>query len=214
VGHRDRRFDCHLLAEFDLLIHLPNDLDGCRRHAERLKGQGSSGAWVLGGGWRDDWFPDRTPKARDLDAVFGLDTPVLLRRWDMHACWWVDGPCCLCREHCGRLSHLSRLHGHRQPVSNIDIATRAYGSGTVQTEGHAQPLLPLIRCSTKALELAGLLDPSVASPKGGQIVRDGGGKAVGLLYDAAQDLVVRAIPPLTLEVRDVINRPSLVCSQF
>jgi len=30
-----------------------------------------------------------------------------------------------------------------------------------------------------------------------------GGAAVGLLYDAAQDMVVRAIPPLTKEVSTV-----------
>jgi len=44
-------------------------------------------AWVLGGGWRDDWFAHRIPRRQQLDDIFGKVTPVFLRRWDMHACW-------------------------------------------------------------------------------------------------------------------------------
>jgi hypothetical protein len=61
-----------------------------------------------------------------------------------------------------------------------------------------------LRCSTKALEVAGLLvdGASLASlcPRDGKIVTDASNRPVGLLYDAAQDLILRAIPPLTQEV--------------
>lgn len=65
-------------------------------------------------------------------------------------------------------------------------------------------LSPHLRCSTKALEVAGLLvdGASLASlcPRDGKIVTDASNRPVGLLYDAAQDLILRAIPPLTQEV--------------
>lgn len=60
------------------------------------------------------------------------------------------------------------------------------------------------RCSTKALELAGLLVDGVSlaslCPRDGKIVTSASNSPVGLLYDAAQDLILRAIPPLTQEV--------------
>lgn len=128
--------------------------DACspnRYAASFLKGKVGEGGspWVLGGGWRDDWWPDRTPRSCQLDEAFGPDVPVVLRRWDMHACW----------------------------------------------------------CSSKALQLAGFNredgSEGPACPKGGQVVVDGRGRAVGLMYDAAQDLVVRAMPPLSHQVRAV-----------
>ena len=45
------------------------------------------------------------------------------------------------------------------------------------------------------------MGPTVPCPKGGRVVCDAGGRPQGLLYDAAQDLVIKAVPPLTQEVR-------------
>lgn len=62
----------------------------CRTQPSRyMKSQYNGEPWVLGGGWRDDWFPDRTPRAEQLDEIFGKDVAVMLRRWDMHASWQV-----------------------------------------------------------------------------------------------------------------------------
>ncbi|MFT4414982.1 amidohydrolase [Fredinandcohnia humi] len=50
--------------------------------------------------------------------------------------------------------------------------------------------------NTLALELAGITD-ATPDPPGGVIVRDMNGKATGYLLDEAQELVKRAIPPVT-----------------
>jgi hypothetical protein len=51
-----------------------------------------------------------------------------------------------------------------------------------------------------ALKLAGIT-PKTPDPPGGQIVRDKNGNPTGVLKDAAQSLVSKAIPPLTHEQR-------------
>ncbi|WP_348253406.1 amidohydrolase family protein, partial [Salmonella enterica] len=44
-------------------------------------------AWLLGGGWdQNDWPEKRFPTAADLDAAFP-DRPVWLERVDGHAGW-------------------------------------------------------------------------------------------------------------------------------
>ncbi|MEN3278225.1 MAG: hypothetical protein V7631_4015 [Massilia sp.] len=50
--------------------------------------------------------------------------------------------------------------------------------------------------NSRAIALAGI-ERATPDPAGGKIVRDAGGEATGLLEDAAQDLALRLVPPLT-----------------
>ena len=53
-----------------------------------------------------------------------------------------------------------------------------------------------VQLNSRALALAGI-QGDTPDPAGGKIVRDAGGEATGLLEDAAQDLAMRLVPPLT-----------------
>lgn len=61
-------------------------------------------------------------------------------------------------------------------------------------DGHA------LWVNEKALELAGI-DGTTANPDGGEIIRDGNGKATGVLIDNAMNLVFNVMPKLTMELR-------------
>ncbi|MGD8857107.1 MAG: amidohydrolase [Chloroflexota bacterium] len=57
-------------------------LDNCRRWMDTALPDG----WVIGWGWNENLWPDRSlPTRDDLDAVIGLTRPALLWRTDMHA---------------------------------------------------------------------------------------------------------------------------------
>ena len=43
-------------------------------------------AWITGAGWEYNYFPDKLPHRRDLDAVV-KDRPVFLRAYDGHSAW-------------------------------------------------------------------------------------------------------------------------------
>jgi len=85
--------DAHLhlegLAERRLSVELTgarSKEDALRRVAERAKATARSG-WIVGGGWYNDLWPDRSfPTRRDLDRVAG-GRPVFLRRKDGHSAW-------------------------------------------------------------------------------------------------------------------------------
>ncbi|MCC2961072.1 amidohydrolase [Massilia sp. IC2-278] len=60
--------------------------------------------------------------------------------------------------------------------------------------------------NSRALAAAGITDKT-PDPAGGKIVRDANGKATGVLVDAAQELVVKVLPPQTeAEGRVVLDR--------
>jgi predicted amidohydrolase YtcJ len=56
--------------------------DEIRRHAASLP----DGAWVLGGGWRYDWYPGGCPTAAELDVLTG-GRPAYLTVADGHSGW-------------------------------------------------------------------------------------------------------------------------------
>lgn len=65
---------------------------------------------------------------------------------------------------------------------------RAVALGRI--DGHA------MWANSKALELAGI-GPETADPEGGQIIRDGKGRATGVLIDNAMNMVFDVMPPVT-----------------
>ena len=62
--------------------------------------------------------------------------------------------------------------------------------------------------NSKALGVARIARDT-PNPPGGEIVRDAGGKATGLLEDAAQDLAMNLLPPLTVEENLAATRIAL-----
>ena len=62
--------------------------------------------------------------------------------------------------------------------------------------------------NSRALALAGVKRDTL-DPAGGKIVRDAGGEATGLLEDAAQELAMRLVPPLTEQENQAASRAAL-----
>lgn len=56
-----------------------------RRVAEYAR-QNPQAEWIMGGGWEYNYFPDKLPHRRQLDAVVS-DRPVFLRGYDGHSAW-------------------------------------------------------------------------------------------------------------------------------
>lgn len=54
-----------------------------------------------------------------------------------------------------------------------------------------------LQLNSKGIAVAGITD-ATPDPAGGKIARDGAGKATGLLEDAAQDMAMSLLPPLTV----------------
>jgi predicted amidohydrolase YtcJ len=76
----------------------------------------------------------------------------------------------------------------------LDAATGGRPAFLERVDGHAAWV------NTRALSLAGITD-ATPDPPGGRIIRDSGGRASGVLVDAAMGLVYDKIPPATREVR-------------
>lgn len=65
-------------------------------------------------------------------------------------------------------------------------------------------------CNTKALEIAGLLDPSVRDPEGGRFIRYADGTPTGLLYEAAVAHLNAVMPELSVaDQEDAIRTAQL-----
>ncbi len=64
-----------------------NDLDEVRRRVSRAVAQAAPGSWVVGGGW-DEGRWQAAPHRALLDDV-APDTPVVLKRMDLHS-WWLN----------------------------------------------------------------------------------------------------------------------------
>lgn len=84
--------DAHIHFYYWSLARRMVQVTGCRSKAEMLgncqlwMAGASSDSWVIGWGWNENLWPDRTlPTRDDLDAVTGSERPALLWRADMHA---------------------------------------------------------------------------------------------------------------------------------
>ena len=85
--------DSHIHLEGLAGRHLTLDLNGARslgdtlHRVERWAASLAPGAWVVGGGWYNDAWPERAfPSRLDLDRAAG-GRPALLRRKDGHSVW-------------------------------------------------------------------------------------------------------------------------------
>jgi predicted amidohydrolase YtcJ len=65
-----------------------------------------------------------------------------------------------------------------------------------------------VQLNTRAIALAGIRR-GTPDPAGGKIVRDTGGEATGLLEDAAQDLAMKLLPPLSASENLAASRAAL-----
>jgi predicted amidohydrolase YtcJ len=65
-----------------------------------------------------------------------------------------------------------------------------------------------VQLNSRAIALAGI-GRDTPDPAGGKIVRDGGGEATGLLEDAAQDLAMKLLPPLSASENLAASRAAL-----
>jgi predicted amidohydrolase YtcJ len=90
----------------------------------------------------------------------------------------------------------------------------ATGAATLDALGTKRPII--VRSSfghsaqlnSRAIALAGI-GRDTPDPAGGKIVRDTGGEATGLLEDAAQDLAMKLLPPLTAPENLAASRAAL-----
>ena len=83
-----------------------------------------------------------------------------------------------------------RLAERRHPTrQDLDEAVPAHPTVVKRVCGHMSV------ANSRALAIAGI-DEHTGDPPGGVIVRDGAGHATGLLLEEAQDLVLRASPPI------------------
>jgi predicted amidohydrolase YtcJ len=85
----------------------------------------------------------------------------------------------------------TRLDEHRHPTRlDIDAAVPDHPAVVGRVCGHMSV------ANTRALASAGI-GPATPDPRGGTIARDPAGAPTGLLLETAQDLVWRAVPPLS-----------------
>jgi len=72
------------LAEVDLTG--AKSVEEMQRRVAEYARQNPQAEWITGGGWEYNYFPDKLPHRRQLDAVVS-DRPVFLRGYDGHSAW-------------------------------------------------------------------------------------------------------------------------------
>lgn len=101
----------------------------------------------------------------------------------------------------GRGYNHDRLLERRHPTrSDLDEVSDVLPIVLFHASGH------ILTCNSRALELAGI-DVNMTAPVGGEIEHDVKGQPTGVLKETAMELLVRSLPPPTLnEAREAIIR--------